>query len=150
MQISVFYHSPENGEYLCQVVMSAAGINQVGDFRELLALSGENQADVVLVEYQDNNPDLDNWIVQTAGKPQSPEVFLFMDEESPFVIWRAVKLGAREIFCRTMPPEDLQEALARVELRQARLRRALGARVSALAPASGILRPLKTCRDQVT
>jgi AmiR/NasT family two-component response regulator len=116
MQSNVYYHSPETGEYLCQVVMAAASIGQAGDFREISALGEENEADVVMVEYQNNNPDLDNWIVQTSGTPQSPEIFLFVDEESPLVLQKAIKLGAMEICCGTIPPEDFQEALARAEL----------------------------------
>jgi AmiR/NasT family two-component response regulator len=115
MQFSIYYHSPKNGEYLCRVVMAAAGISQVADIGKLLALGKESGSDVVLVEYQDNNPELDNWIIPNAGDPQSPDIFLFVEEESPSIIWKAVKLGVQEIFCRTIPPADFQEALARVE-----------------------------------
>lgn len=122
MQCSVYYRTQEKGEYLCQVVMAAAALGQVQHFSELPAAVDASGADVLLVEYQVNNPDLDNWIAQSAGQPQGPEIFLFVDEVSLPVIWQAVKLGAREIFSRTIPAADFQEALARVAWRQARLR----------------------------
>ena len=123
MQFNIYYHTPETGEYLCRVAMAAARIGQVGDLRELPPPGEASGADVVLVEYQVNNPDLDRWIAQTAGTPRSPEIFLFVAEASAHVIWQAIKLGAREIFCQTIPPGDFQEALARLELRQAGPRR---------------------------
>lgn len=120
MQFSVYYHSQEQGEYLRQVV-AAAGSGRVKHYQELSGLKGENETDVVLVEYQDNNPRLDTWIAQTTRTPGSPEIFLFVEEVSPRVIWKALKLGARELFSRSIPAEDFQAALRRVELRQARL-----------------------------
>jgi len=120
MQFSVYYHSQAQGEYLRQVVV-ASGIGQVRHFRDLSGLGGENGADVVLVEYQDNNPHLDNVIAQITKQPKSPDIFLFVEEVSPRIIWKALKLGARELFSRTIPAEDFQAALTRVELRHARL-----------------------------
>jgi len=120
MQFSVYYRSPENGEYLRQVV-AAAGTGQLAHFQELSGLSGESGADVVLVEYQDNNPHLDHLLAQIMEKPLCPEVFLFVEEVSPCIIWKALKLGARELFSRTIPPEDFQAALLRVEMRHGRL-----------------------------
>jgi AmiR/NasT family two-component response regulator len=121
MQFNVYYHSPETGEYLCQVVMAAARIGQVGDFRDLSVMGDRSEADVVLVEYQDNNPDLDKVIVRITKKPKCPEIFLFVEEISPRIIWKALALGAQELFSRTIPAEDFQAALTRVDLRHARL-----------------------------
>jgi hypothetical protein len=119
MQFSVYYHSQAQGEYLRQVVR-AAGIGQVRHFQDLSGLGGENETDVILVEYQDNNPHLDNLIAQITKKPGCPDIFLFVEEVSPRVIWKALKLGARELFSRAIPSEDFQAALTRVELRHAR------------------------------
>ena len=121
MQFSVYYHTLEKGEYLCQVVMAAARLGQVKHLEESSALGDESGAEVVLVEYQDNNPQLDAWIAQTARTPGSLEIFLFVEEVSPGVIWKALKLGARELFSGAIPAAEFQEALRRVELRQARL-----------------------------
>jgi AmiR/NasT family two-component response regulator len=120
MQFSVYYHSQAQGEYLRQVVV-ASGIGQVRHFQDLSGLGGENETDVVLVEYQDNNPHLDNLIAQVTKQPKCPDIFLFVEEVSPRVIWKALKLGARELFSRTVSSEDFQAALTRVELRHARL-----------------------------
>ena len=147
MQFDIYYHAPATGEYLCRVVMAAARIGQVGDLRELPARGDESDADGVLVEYQGNNPDLDNWIVKTAGTPQSPEIFLFVAEASALVVWKAIKLGAREIFCQTIPPGDFRAALARVELRQTgRGGRELETGIGPLAPGSGSQGPTRFCR----
>lgn len=121
MRFSVYYHSPEKGEYLRQV-MAAAGVGQATHFQELSGLGGETEADVVLVEYLDN-PHLDRLIAQIMEKPQCPEVFILAEEISPRLIWKALKLGARELFSRTIPVEEFQDAVTRMELRRARLGR---------------------------
>jgi hypothetical protein len=120
MQFSVYYHSQEHGEYLRQVVV-ASGTGQVRHFQDLSGLEGGSETDVVLVEYQDNNPHLDNLIAQITKQPKCPDIFLFVEEVSPRIIWKALKLGARELFSRTILSEDFQAALTRVELRHARL-----------------------------
>jgi hypothetical protein len=120
MLFSVYYSSREKGESLRRVV-DASGVGQVGHFQELAALNGEKGIDVVLLEYQDNNPQLDKWIAQTAGKSDCPEIFLFVQEAPPQFIWKALKLGAREFFSRAIPSEDFQDALRRVELRSGSL-----------------------------
>lgn len=122
MQCNVYFRNQEKGEYLCLVVMAAAALGEVKHLSEIQAVADANGADVLLVEYQANDPDLDNWIARSAGQPEGPEIFLFMDEVSLPVIWQAIKLGAREIFSHTIPAEDFQEALARIEWRQAWLR----------------------------
>jgi hypothetical protein len=150
MQCSVYYHSRETGEYLCQVVMAAAWLDQVKHLQESSALGDENGVGAVLVEYQDNNPELDSWIVRTAEQPESPEIFLFVAEASLQVIWKAVKLGAREIFSGTISVEDFQEALARLELRRARPgRQNSGPQIRRLAPGKEIPYPSRTCWDKV-
>jgi hypothetical protein len=121
MLFSVYYSSREKGEYLRRVV-DAAGGGQVEQFQDLAGLNGEKGIDVVLLEYQDNNLQLDRWIAQTTGKSDCPEIFLFVQEAPPQFIWKALKLGAREFFSRTIPLEDFQDALRRVELRSGSLR----------------------------
>jgi hypothetical protein len=118
MQCSVYYCTQENGEYLCQVVLSVAGLGQLRHLSELTASGDESGADVVLVEYQENNPGLDHWIARTAAQPEGPEIFLLIPEVSLPVIWQAFKLGAREIISRATPIADFQEALVQVARRQ--------------------------------
>lgn len=119
MQFSVYYCSQEHGEYLRQVVTNA-GMGQVRHFQDIAELKGEPGTDVVFVEYQDNNPHLDAWIVQTMQRAGSPEIFLFVDEVSARLVWKALKLGARELFSGAIAAADFQAALQRLELRQAR------------------------------
>ena len=76
---------------------------------------------MVLLEYRDNNPALDYWIAQTAARPCSPEIFLVGEDVSPHFVWKALKLGAREVFPATMQPEEFRDALLRVGVRKASL-----------------------------
>jgi AmiR/NasT family two-component response regulator len=82
-------------------------------------LNGDQAADVVFLEYQDNNPALDCWIAQNTAQPNRPKIFLFVAAVSPAFVWKALKLGAREIFPSGIQPEEFQDALLRVEERQA-------------------------------
>ena len=116
MRFSVYYHSPESGDYLRRVVY-ASGMGQLEQFHELSDLASETGADVVLVEYQEDNPNLDRWIARTAGSPQSPEVFLFLKEASAHVLWKALSLGARQCFAAAIQPEDFQAAVQRAGAR---------------------------------
>jgi hypothetical protein len=116
MLFNVYYHSQENGEYLRHVVDSS-GIAQIKHFQNLTGLNGEIGVDAVLVEYQDNNSHLDNWIAQTSSRTDCPEIILFTPEASPALIWKTLKLGVRELFSGTIPPEGFQEAIVRMVMR---------------------------------
>jgi hypothetical protein len=112
MRFSVYYHSPESGDYLRRVVY-ASGMGRLEQFQELSDLASETGADVVLVEYQKGNPHLDRWIARTTVSPQSPEVFLFFKEASAQAIWKALSLGVRQCFAGPIQPEDFQAAVRR-------------------------------------
>jgi AmiR/NasT family two-component response regulator len=88
----------------------------VRHFQDLSGLAEEHEADVILLEYQDNNPQLDKWIAQTTGQPVGPEIFLFVEEVSSAIVWKALKLGVRELLSYNIPSEDFLAALVRVEL----------------------------------
>jgi hypothetical protein len=77
MLFSVYYSSREKGEYLRRVA-DASGAGQVEYCQDLAGLNGEKGIDVVLLGYQDNNPQLARWIAQTTGKSDCPEIFLFV------------------------------------------------------------------------
>jgi len=102
-------------------VVESSEIGRVTDFQNLEGLNGDHAADVVLLEYQDNNPALDYWIAQTTAQPLCPEIFLFVPEVLPPFIWKALKLGAREIFPGTIQPEEFHDAILRVGVRKASL-----------------------------
>ncbi|MFZ5449548.1 MAG: hypothetical protein ACOZFS_13010 [Thermodesulfobacteriota bacterium] len=122
MQFSIYYHSQAKGDYLRQVVVSS-GTGQVRQIQDFSGLGDAPAVDVVLVEYQDNNPQMDNWIAQTTGRPGAPEIFLVVERLSPRILWKALKLGVQELFNHTISAKAFQEATVRVKLRQARLTR---------------------------
>jgi DNA-binding NarL/FixJ family response regulator len=117
MLFNVYYQSQENGEYLRQMV-DDSGVGQLQNCRNLAGLPLDSDADVVLLEYQDDNPTLDRWISQTTGRSRHPEIFLWVKELTPQIIWKALKLGAREFFSSAVQPQDLQDAIRRAWLRR--------------------------------
>jgi pilus assembly protein CpaE len=120
IQFLVHYHLPENGSYLQQVV-SASGSGTLlaaGDLQHL-PVQNRNGADVILLEYQENNPDLDSWIEHTAADPKNPAIFLYFPELSTTYLWKALRLGARECFTYPIKEEEFQQAMNRVLARAA-------------------------------
>jgi hypothetical protein len=115
LHFSIYYHSPENGDHLRQAVDSS-GAGQLLETKDLaqLPVAGRNGTDVVLLEYQENNPELDRWIETTTADPKNPAVFLVFPEISATQLWKALHLGVKE--CLTLPvePEKLQEAVNRL------------------------------------
>jgi hypothetical protein len=118
--VDIYYHSRENVQYLHRLVDSS-GIARVKDCQPLGSLNGGHGVDVILLEYQENNPALDRWITQTTSQPDYPAIFLFAQDLSPNFIWKALKLGARELFTGMIPPDAFQEAVLRVDVRKASL-----------------------------
>jgi len=110
---SVYYQTRENGEYLREVV-KASGAGQLKSVEDLSALTAAPGADVVLLEYADNNLCLDRWIARTTAASRHPEIFLLVQEMSAQVIWKALRLRAQECFTRNMQPEDFRKAVRRV------------------------------------
>ena len=70
--------------------------------------------DVVLLEYQEQNPELNQWIKKTLADPQSPEIFLFGEEMSANRLWQLLRLGVREIFTFPIGEEEFKEAVRRI------------------------------------
>lgn len=118
LQFRIYYHSPKNGEHLRQVVdSSGAGVLVEANDLDHLAMTGKNGADVVLLEYQDNNPQLDQWIETTAADPKNPAVFLVFPEISANQLWKALHLGVKECFALPVQPEEFQDAVNRLLVR---------------------------------
>lgn len=116
----VYYHSPEHGDYLKQVVSSSGSglLVDAGDFKDLPA-RGENGAQVIFLEYQENNPELDRWIEETATDPNSPAIFLYFPQISTTSLLKALRLGPRECFTYPIKEEEFQQAVTRVLSRAA-------------------------------
>jgi pilus assembly protein CpaE len=115
LHFSIYYHSPENRDHLGQAV-AASGVGQLLETKDLAQLpaAGSNGTDVVLLEYQENNPGLDRWIETTTANHKNPAVFLVFPEISAAQLWKALHLGVKE--CLTLPvePDKLQEAVDRL------------------------------------
>jgi pilus assembly protein CpaE len=114
-QFSIFYNSPENQEYLRQII-DASGGGQLVESNDLAHLPSQaaNGIDVVFVEYQEDNPELDRWIEKTAADPKSPAIFLYFREISTNNLWKALRLGAKECFTFPIREEDFQQAVKRI------------------------------------
>ncbi|MBM4284222.1 MAG: hypothetical protein FJ128_03080, partial [Deltaproteobacteria bacterium] len=117
IRFSLFYHTPENGDYLQRVITSApqASIVERRSLDELPAHvnSGSN---AIFLEYQADAPGLDQWIRKTAADFRNPPIFLFFKEITTEQLWRALRLGVKECFASPIRPEEFQEALARLPL----------------------------------
>ena len=123
-QFSIYYNSQENQEYLRQII-EASGMGKLVESNDLAHLPPQsvNGSDVVLLEYQENNPELDHWIEGIVANPKSPAIFLYFKEISTDNLWKAIRLGAKECFTFPIQAEDFQEAVkrtwARTEVRKA-------------------------------
>jgi pilus assembly protein CpaE len=115
IRFSVYYDSSENGDYLRQVI-AALGDGRLVAAEDLshLPRQGENGSDILFLEYQEDNPTLDQWIEKTAADPQNPPIFLYFQEISTSLLWKALRLGAKECFSYPVKAEDLERAVARV------------------------------------
>jgi pilus assembly protein CpaE len=111
----IFYRSPEQGDYLKQVVQSS-GAGKLASAHDLQHLPppGEDGADVILLEYQENNPELDRWLENTVANPKSPAVFLFSPQITTDLLWKALRLGAKECFTYPIDQEEFRGAVNRV------------------------------------
>lgn len=120
LHFSVYYHSPANGDLLRQVIASS-GTGLLVEANDLahLPVAGENGTDVFLLEYQENNPELDQWIETTATNPKNPAIFLVFPEIAACQLWKALHLGVKECFAFPVGPEEFKEALNRLLARTA-------------------------------
>jgi pilus assembly protein CpaE len=118
LHFKIFYHSQEHGDHLRQVI-DASGSGQLVEADDLshLPMASRNGADVFLLEYQEDNPQLDQWIEATVSDPNNPAVFLVFPEISTIQLWKALHLGVKE--CLTLPvqPQEFQEAVNRLLVR---------------------------------
>jgi len=117
-QFGIYYNSPENKEYLRQIIKSSDAGTLV-ESNDLAHLPSEAAPgiDVVFLEYQENNPELDHWIERIVVNPHSPAVFLYFREISTNNLWKALRLGAKECFSYPIQEEDFQQAVKRLAAR---------------------------------
>jgi pilus assembly protein CpaE len=122
-QFSIYGNSRENQEYLRQII-EASGAGKLVESNDLAHLPPQSVSgsDVVFLDYQENNPELDQWIERNAANPRGPAIFLYFKEISTNNLWKAIRLGAKECFTFPIQEEDFQQAvkrlLARSEVRK--------------------------------
>ena len=114
-QFSIYYDSLQNKEYLREII-EASSTGKLVESNDLAHLPPQavNGIDVVFLEYQENNPELDQWIERIAANPRSPAIFLYFKEISTQNLWKAIRLGAKECFTYPIQAEDFQQALKRI------------------------------------
>ena len=117
-QFSIYYNTKENKEYLRKII-EVSDIGKLVESSDLAHMPSEAApgVDVVFLEYQENNPELDQWIERIAVNPRSPAVFLYFKEISTNNLWKALRLGAKECFSFPIQEEDFQKAVKRLTAR---------------------------------
>ena len=117
-QFSIYYNSLENKEYLRKIIEASdtGKLVESNDLAHLPSVASPG-IDVVLLEYQENNPELDHWIERIAVNPGSPAIFLYFREISTNNLWKALRLGAKECFSFPIQEEDFQQAVKRLAAR---------------------------------
>ena len=89
-QFSIYCNSLQNKEYLREII-EASGTGKLVESNDLAHLppQGVNGIDVLFLEYQENNPELDQWIERIAVNPRNPAIFLYFKEISTQNLWKA-------------------------------------------------------------
>jgi len=114
-RFSIYHHTPEEEEYLNKVIKSVPGAAVVSSENLAhLPARPNSGVDVVLLEYQEDNPLLDRWIQKATSDPQNPPIFLLLREISTDYLWKALRLGVKECFPCPLSLDHLQEALDRL------------------------------------
>jgi pilus assembly protein CpaE len=121
IKFNIYYRSPENGQYLRQVVQSSGAATLKASPLDGLPPASENGVDAILLEYRDDQPELDRWIEQHSVDPKSPPIFLFFPEIADACPWKTLRLGARGCFGYPVKPEEFQQAVNRLRARAASL-----------------------------
>jgi pilus assembly protein CpaE len=115
IKFSLYYQAPETCEYLKGIIHSSQQTVVVEDhgLKDLpeLVNSGTN---VIFLEYQSDQPELDQWIKKTAADHRNPPIYLYLHEISTEQLWKALRFGVKECFTHPIRPEEFQEALDRL------------------------------------
>ena len=120
LRFCIYYYSQENGAYLQQFVNSLPhSLIVATDILDNLPPKLDLEVDVVLLEYQENNPKLDRWIEKIASGRQSPPIFLYVKEINTANLWKALRLGVKECLTFPIKEEEFNQALDRLQPRPA-------------------------------
>ncbi|MEW6387674.1 MAG: AAA family ATPase [Thermodesulfobacteriota bacterium] len=113
----LYYQTRENCQYLKNIIDSSRQ-GKLVESKSLdhLPAHVNSGANVIFLEYQEDNQELDQWIKKIAADPHNPVIFLFFQEISTDRLWKALRLGAKECFTFPIRGEEFQEALDRLPL----------------------------------
>jgi hypothetical protein len=115
-QFKIYYSSRENGQYLRQVINSSGlGIAGENDNLKHLTAQGVRGADVVILEYPENDSKLDQWIRESTANPQEPPIYLYFHKFSMVKLWKALHLGVKGCLLFPVQKEQLQGAVNQLE-----------------------------------
>ena len=115
IKICLYYQTPETCEYLKDIIHSSTQAAVVEDRAlEQLPERVNSGANVIFLEYQQDNPELDQWIKKTAADHRNPPIYLYLHEISTEKLWKALRFGVKECFTHPIRCEEFQEALARL------------------------------------
>ncbi|MDI6853742.1 MAG: AAA family ATPase [Deltaproteobacteria bacterium] len=115
INFSLYYRTPENCDYLKKVITSSrqGKLVEAKPLAELPEMVNSG-ANAVFLEYENDDPDLDQWIKKTAADHRNPPIFLYLQEITTEQLWKALRLGVKECFVFPIRPEEFQEALDRL------------------------------------
>ena len=113
IRFSIYYDSPENQEYLRQVI-DASGNGQLVDSQDLTHLPAQG-VNGPMCSFWNIWKTIRNWIIGSkppAADPRNPAIFLYFKEISTNNLWKALRLGAKECFTFPVQEEDFHNASA--------------------------------------
>ncbi|MFZ2089669.1 MAG: AAA family ATPase [Desulfobaccales bacterium] len=115
IKFCLYYQNPETCEYLKDIIHSSQQTVVVED-RGLDQLPNRvnSGANVIFLEYLQDNPELDQWIKKTAADHRNPPIYLYLHEISTEKLWKALRFGVKECFTHPIRSEEFQEALDRL------------------------------------
>jgi hypothetical protein len=115
-RVKIYYSSRKNGEYLRQVI-NTSGIGLVAETDNLKHLPAQRVrgVDVVILEYHENDPKIDQWIQESTANPQVPPIYLYFHKFSMEKLWKALHLGVKGCLLFPVQKEQLQELVDRLE-----------------------------------
>lgn len=115
IKFCLFYQTKENWEYLEKVINSSRqGTLVEAQLLDHLPEQVNSGANAILLDYQTDNPELDQWIKKTAADHKNPPIFLYFQEITTEQLWKALRLGVKECFVFPIRGEEFQEALDRL------------------------------------
>jgi pilus assembly protein CpaE len=119
LHIALCCHSPDSAAHLQQVIEASGQDSRVETISLKQMPPRLDGADILLLEYQEGNPELDHWIEATTANPHSPPVFLFCREITTASLWKALRLGVKECFAYPLQGEEFRAAVQRALSRAA-------------------------------